>query len=31
MAELGRWLTDLVPEVPVELVAAADPFRTVAG
>ena len=27
MAELGRWLTDLVPEVPVELVAAADPFR----
>ncbi|MGY4644936.1 Nif3-like dinuclear metal center hexameric protein [Cellulomonas sp. URHB0016] len=30
MAELGRWLTDLVPEVPVELVATADPFRTVA-
>lgn len=30
MAELGRWLTELVPEVPVELVAAADPFRTVA-
>ncbi|GIG23724.1 hypothetical protein Cch01nite_44480 [Cellulomonas chitinilytica] len=30
MAELGRRLTDLVPEVPVELVAAADPFRTVA-
>jgi putative NIF3 family GTP cyclohydrolase 1 type 2 len=29
MAELGRWLTDLLPEVPVELVAAADPFRTV--
>ncbi|UZN03770.1 Nif3-like dinuclear metal center hexameric protein [Cellulomonas sp. S1-8] len=30
MTELGRWLTGLVPEVPVELVAAADPFRTVA-
>jgi putative NIF3 family GTP cyclohydrolase 1 type 2 len=30
MAELGRVLTDLVPEVPVELVAAADPFRVVA-
>jgi len=30
MAELARWLTDLVPEVPVELVAAADPFRVVA-
>ncbi len=29
MAELGRWLAELVPEVPVELVAAADPFRTV--
>ncbi|MBO3086315.1 Nif3-like dinuclear metal center hexameric protein [Cellulomonas fengjieae] len=29
MAELGRWLADLVPEVPVELVAAADPYRTV--
>jgi len=30
MAELGRWLADLVPEIPVELVTAADPFRTVA-
>ena len=29
MAEAGRWLAGLVPEVPVELVAAADPFRTV--
>lgn|GEM_PF-83661 len=29
MAEAGRWLADLVPEVPVELVAAVDPFRTV--
>lgn len=29
MAEAARWLSDLLPEVPVELVAAADPFRTV--
>ncbi|WP_315094475.1 Nif3-like dinuclear metal center hexameric protein [uncultured Cellulomonas sp.] len=28
MAEARRWLAGLVPEVPVELVAAADPFRT---
>lgn len=29
MAEAARWLAGLVPEVPVELVATADPFRTV--
>lgn len=29
MAEAARWLAEIVPEVPVELVAAADPFRTV--
>lgn len=31
MAEAARWLAGLVPEVPVELIAAADPFRVVAG
>jgi putative NIF3 family GTP cyclohydrolase 1 type 2 len=29
MAELGRWLSGLLPDVPVELVATEDPFRTV--
>lgn len=29
MAEYARWLTDLVPEVPVELVVAPDHYRTV--
>lgn len=29
MVELGHWLADLVPEVPVEIVAAADAYRTV--
>ncbi len=29
MAEAARWLAELVPEVPVELVPTADPFRTV--
>jgi putative NIF3 family GTP cyclohydrolase 1 type 2 len=27
MAEAARWLAELLPEVPVELVATADPFR----
>lgn len=31
MAEAARWLAGLVPELPVELVAAADPFRTVSA
>ena len=30
MAEYARWLTDVVPEVPVELVVADDHYRTVA-
>lgn len=30
MAEAARWLADLLPEVPVELVTTADPFRPVA-
>ena len=29
MAELARWLVDLVPEVSVEMVRTADPFRPV--
>ena len=29
MAEYAQWLTGVLPEVPVELVEAADPFRTV--
>jgi putative NIF3 family GTP cyclohydrolase 1 type 2 len=28
MAEMARWLTDLLPEVPVELVPAVDHYRT---
>lgn len=28
MAEMARWLTDLLPEVPVELVLAVDHYRT---
>lgn len=31
MAEYARWLRELLPEVPVELVAAADPFHTLTG
>ncbi|UJP40311.1 Nif3-like dinuclear metal center hexameric protein [Cellulomonas palmilytica] len=31
MAEAARWLTDLLPELPVELVATEDPFRTVSA
>ncbi len=31
MAEAARWLTDLLPGLPVELVAAEDPFRTLSA